>query len=164
MPTSTRFVLTTRTIAPALLVALLAGTVFFEPLSGTALAQTALRTSHKRDSILATRAVYSLSGRSRVIVEFAASADSRIFGAYGQAGKRIGSRFQVGDVDNHRLLTVAADNRVARVMIDRPTFATLERANAAIGAAAARQDYGVTGRNIGVAVIDSGVTGYHDDL
>ena len=49
-------------------------------------------------------------------------------------------------------------------MIDRPAFPTLERTGGAIGAAAARQEFGLTGNGVGVAIIDSGITTYHDDL
>jgi serine protease AprX len=48
-------------------------------------------------------------------------------------------------------------------MIDAP-FATMERTGLAIGATLARSQYGVTGKGIGVAIIDSGITNYHDDL
>jgi hypothetical protein len=47
---------------------------------------------------------------------------------------------------------------------NRPAFATLERTGAATGAALAREEYGLTGRGVGIAVIDSGITSYHHDL
>jgi serine protease AprX len=62
------------------------------------------------------------------------------------------------------LATVASDPRVERVMVDRPAFATMERTGLAIGATLARSQYGVTGKGVGVAIIDSGITSYHDDL
>ena len=43
-------------------------------------------------------------------------------------------------------------------------FATLERTGAAIAATVARQAFELTGKGIGVAVIDSGITAWHDDL
>ena len=104
-----------------------------------------------------------MTGRSRVIVQFRGDADVRVFGR-GVAGRKLDHRSQVGEVDNLALATVAADPRVERVMVDRPAFATMERTGQAIGATLARSYYGVTGRGVGVAVIDSGITNYHDDL
>jgi serine protease AprX len=117
----------------------------------------------KLDSILAERAVRNLSGRSRVLIEFNTTTDVRVFGGSGDIGRKIGTKFQVGSVENRTLLTVAADNRVARVMVDRPTFSTNQRTNVSTGAAMAKATYQLTGRNVGVAVIDSGYTN-HDDL
>ena len=77
-------------------------------------------------------------------------------GVAGPAARRAAA--QVAEVDNVALATLAADPRVARVMIDRPAFATLERTGAAIGATLAREQFGVTGKGVGVAVIDSGIT------
>ena len=102
-------------------------------------------------------------GRSRVIVQFRGDADVRVFGR-GTVGKRLDRSAQVGEVDNLVLGALASDPRVERVMVDRPAFATMERTGLAIGASLARSSYGVTGRGIGVAVIDSGVTTWHDDL
>jgi serine protease AprX len=104
-----------------------------------------------------------MAGRSRVIVQFKGDADVRVFGR-GVVGKRLDRGAQVGEVDNLALATMASDPRVERVMIDRPAFATMERTGLAIGATLARSQYGVTGKGIGVAVIDSGITTWHDDL
>ena len=48
--------------------------------------------------------------------------------------------------------------------MDRLILAMAERTNATIGAAAVRQTFGYDGTGVGVAVIDSGVTAWHDDL
>ncbi len=116
----------------------------------------------KLDSVLRHRA-RQLTGRSRIIVQFKGDADVRVFGR-GVTGRKLNRSAQVGEVDNLALATVAADPRVERVMVDRPAFATMERTGQAIGATLARSQYGVTGRGIGVAIIDSGITNYHDDL
>jgi serine protease AprX len=117
------------------------------------------------DSVLRKRAK-QLAGTSRVIVEFRDMPDVRaITGRGGVAGKRLSIlRANVAEIANTRLEALATDPRVARVYIDRPAFATLERTSNAIGAAMARQELGLTGTGIGVAVIDSGVSGWHDDL
>ena len=54
--------------------------------------------------------------------------------------------------------------RVARVTIDRPAFAAMFRTGSATGATMARQQFDVCGRGVGVAIIDSGITSWHDDL
>ena len=116
----------------------------------------------KLDSVLRHRA-RQLTGRSRIIVQFKGDADVRVFGR-GVAGRKLDRGAQVGEVDNLALAAIAADPRVERLMVDRPAFATMERTGQAIGATLVRSQYGVTGRGIGVAVIDSGITSSHDDL
>ena len=53
---------------------------------------------------------------------------------------------------------------VQQLDIDRPVFGAMERTGATVGADIVRQQMGLDGRGIGVAVIDSGVTTWHDDL
>ena len=47
---------------------------------------------------------------------------------------------------------------------DRPLGAHNYRTSITVGAAAVRQSLGFTGRGVGIAVIDSGITTWHDDL
>ncbi len=104
------------------------------------------------------------SGRTRVIVQFKGDADVRVLGQRAKHGRRLGRSGQVAEVDNVELATLAANPQVERVYLDRPAFATLERTGLSTGAALARQQLGLTGRGVGVAVIDSGITNWHDDL
>src|SRR5215510_13454597 len=106
----------------------------------------------KMDSVLRQRAA-ALVGRSRVIVEFKGDPDVRVFGRE-FAGRRLNQRAQVAEIDNRTLDDLASDPRVDRVMVDRPAFATMERTGAAVGATIARQQFSVTGRGVGVAIID----------
>jgi serine protease AprX len=118
----------------------------------------------KLDPVLQMRAG-QLSGWSRVIVEFTGARDIRAITAHrGRVGRRLGQHAQVADVENLALAAVAADPRVARIMIDRPAFPTLFRTGATIGATGARLQFDVTGRGVGVAIIDSGIAAWHDDL
>src|SRR5690348_17241527 len=107
-----------------------------------------------------------VTGRSRVILTYQASADSQaITGVGGVPGRTLaGGRLQLADVDNAKLQALAADSRVAGIALDRETFSTVERTGAAVAATVARADYGVTGRGVGVAVIDSGISHINRDL
>ncbi|MEQ1574882.1 MAG: S8 family peptidase, partial [Vicinamibacterales bacterium] len=119
----------------------------------------------KLDPVLRVRAK-QLLGRSRVIVDYHGDADVRaITQRGGRAGRQLeGFHGQVAEIDNRVLAQLAADPRVAHVRPDRPAFVTMERTGAAIGAAVAREQFDVTGKGVGVAVIDSGITAWHDDL
>jgi len=107
-----------------------------------------------------------LAGRSRVIVEFKNEPDARVLtGTRGAAGRQLlSARAQVVDVENLALTDLVSHPQVARMHIDHPAFATMERTGAAIAATIARQSFRLTGKGIGVAVIDSGITAWHDDL
>jgi serine protease AprX len=104
------------------------------------------------------------SGRTRVIVQFKGDADVRVLGKRAKTGRQLGRHGQVAEVDNVELATIAANPNVERVYLDRPTFPTLERTGLSTGATVARQQLGLTGKGVGVAVIDSGITHWHDDL
>ena len=118
----------------------------------------------KLDPLLRARA-RALLGRSRVIVEFEPGSDGTLRSPGAVAGRQLPSSLsQVVDVDNQSLEALAADPRVRRVTPDRPAFATLERTGAAVGATLVREQLGLTGAGIGVAVIDSGITAWHDDI
>src|SRR5215207_7358615 len=95
----------------------------------------------KLDSVLRQRST-QLTGRSRVIVEFMAAPDVRVF-PRGTVGGHVGERAMVGEVDNRLLVTMAGDPRVARVMVDRPAFATLDRTARAVGATTTREEFGL---------------------
>ena len=107
-----------------------------------------------------------LSGRSRVIVRFRGGLDPRLItGGGGLAGRRLVSGgAQVAHIDNRMLAELARNPQIAWVGVDHPVFPTLERTGAAIAATVASQAFKVTGKGIGVAVIDSGITAWHDDL
>ena len=106
------------------------------------------------------------SGRSRVIVRFHGNPDARLLtGSGGVAGRRLASvDAQVADIDNRLLAELARNPQIEWVGVDHPVFPTLERTGATIAATLASQAFKVTGKGIGVAVIDSGITAWHDDL
>src|SRR4051794_32973210 len=134
-------------------------------LSAASPAQAQNSASGTLDPVLRARA-RQLTGRSRVIVEYHGAADVRaVTTVRGRAGRTLaGGQLQIAEVDNIGLAALAADPRVARVSIDRETFTTMERTASAVGAQAASTDYGVTGRGVGIVVIDSGISALNDDL
>ncbi len=112
----------------------------------------------------------AVSGRAPVIVQ---ASNSGALGAVAllvqQVGGTLGRQLpildaQVAVVPNASLLVLAASTSVKRIAFDRPTISTMERTGATIGATDARQQFGYDGTGIDVAVIDSGITPWHDDL
>ena len=106
-------------------------------------------------------------GTSRVIIETtgATDADRLIRSVKGKPGRRLGLlRGQVAEIPNASLEELARRAGVRAVRLDRPVSGTLERTSAAIGAAWVRENLGLDGAGVGVAIIDSGVTAWHDDL
>lgn len=122
-------------------------------------------TPSKLDPLLQVQA-HQLSGRSRVIVEFRGAPDARVIARYrGLAGRQLGdSHGQAAEIDNAALATFASDPQVQWVGPDHDAFATLERTGAAVASTLARQQFKLTGNGVGIAVIDSGITAWHDDL
>ncbi len=125
--------------------------------------------SEKLDSILVHRS--GMTGRSDVIVtaKDAASLDE-VRTAAGKFGGSPGLRLQiihaqvVKNLPNAALIPLANIAAVKGVSLDRAVRATLERTGATVFATTVRQQWQFDGTGIGVAVIDSGITPWHDDL
>jgi serine protease AprX len=106
-------------------------------------------------------------GHSRVIVRLApgASGDAIIRTVHGIAGRRLAAGAeQVADVADGALDALARQPGVASVSLDRRVTGTLERTGATIGATFVHESLGFDGTGVGIAVIDSGVANWHDDL
>ena len=120
----------------------------------------------KLDSPLRARA-QSGRGTSRVIIETSdvSATDRLIRSLKGTPGRRLGLlRSQVAMIPNGALETLASRPGVTAVRLDRPVQGTMERTSATIGAKWVRETLGFDGAGVGVAIIDSGVTAWHDDL
>ena len=120
----------------------------------------------KLDAALRIRA-HEGRGTSRVILETTdgSAADSLIRSVAGTPGRvlpLLGG--QVAEVPDGALEDLADNPGVAFIRLDRPVEGTMERTGATTGATWARAHLGVDGSGVGVALIDSGVTSWHDDL
>jgi serine protease AprX len=120
----------------------------------------------KLDSALRAR-VEAPAGHSRVIIRYDAAQD--LAPLLGELGATPGARLplldaQVAHVPDTSLAALAAAPSVHRVSLDRAVHGTLERTAIAVGAVWARQRFAVNGTGVGIAIIDSGVTAWHNDL
>ena len=129
-------------------------------------ATTAHDADRKLDAALLQRA-HAPAGASRVIVRThdGRPATLRIQALGGVAGRELtGIGGQVATVPNTALHQLASLQEVAQVSFDRPVQGTMEAPAGAIGARWVAEQLGFDGKGVGVALIDSGVTAWHDDL
>jgi serine protease AprX len=123
----------------------------------------------KLDPLLQQRATL-LTGTSRIIVTSAAGATtsavaSVILLAGGTPGRTLPIiDAQVAEVPNAALPLLAASSLISHLSLDRLVVGAMERTGQTVGATAVRQELGYDGAGVGVAVIDSGITSWHDDL
>jgi serine protease AprX len=106
-------------------------------------------------------------GSSRVILTLDAgvSADAAIHRLRGLVGRRLVSvRGQVAYVPDSALEAISRLPGVSAVSLDRRIAGTLERTGATVGSTWVRDTLGLDGSGVGIAVIDSGVANWHDDL
>ena len=106
------------------------------------------------------------AGETDVIVELTDSGDDGdVIRGFGRKGARLsGMNGRVLRVPNGLLKRLAEHPRVKRIIHDRPVSGDVGRTAATIGSRAVVDLMGYTGAGIGVAVIDSGISGWHDDM
>ncbi len=108
------------------------------------------------------------NGESDVIIEFnddnAADETSRIRSNGGREGRRLRGRARVARMPNALLRRLADDPKIKRVHLDREVVGEVARTTTTVGARNVHAQYGYTGKGVGVAVIDSGITPWHNDL
>src|SRR5262245_25311431 len=101
------------------------------------------------------------SGWSRVIVRAsdasaATGLNSAISALGGRPGRALGViAARVADVPNGKLAALADNPRVARISLDRLALGSMERTGITVGATAVRQNLGLDGSGVGVAIVDS---------
>ena len=123
----------------------------------------------KLDSLLQPRAS-TVSGRSRVIVRSVNAASMPMVALLvQQLGGTPGRALPIleaiaADMPNAALTALASNSLVRRVALDRVVRDSLDRTAETVGATSVRQELGYDGTGISIAVIDSGVTTWHDDL
>ena len=106
-------------------------------------------------------------GDSSVIIEFNDETDAvnLVKSHGGKSGRRLAIlNARVATVSNRKLKLLANDPRVKRIHLDRPATGMVGRTAVTVGARAVQELMGYTGAGIGVAIVDSGITAWHDDL
>jgi serine protease AprX len=123
----------------------------------------------KFDAPLAASA-HQPTGQSQVIVTATngASPDAVAFLVRGLGG-RVSRPLPIinghaATVPNAALRGLAASELVRHIALDRLIVGTMERTGVAVGATAVREELGLDGAGVGIAVIDSGVAPWQDDL
>jgi serine protease AprX len=124
--------------------------------------------AHSRlDSVLIDRA-HAGSGISSVIIQTreGSTAESAIAACLGTAGLRFTAlSAQLAAIPDQCLERLALDSSVVSISVDRSVTGSLQRTTrAAVGAAWVTEHLGFDGAGVGIAIIDSGVAAWHDEL
>src|SRR5262249_15665209 len=121
----------------------------------------------KLDHELNDRANFGGANTSRVIIMLkpGCSIDADL----AKLGGRKGRTFSiisglVADLPNFVLPKPANNPGVTAIHVDRGIAGEMNYAAVVEGARAVQQQYGLDGAGVGVAIIDSGITSWHDDL
>jgi len=123
--------------------------------------------AYKLDTELETRATTNSQTRTtRVIVELVPGAKLPAqFAAFAKRDGKLGIiNGQVVDLPDRLLRQMAQHPSVFRIHYDRPAATFNYRTSMTVGTRVVRQTLGLTGAGVGVAVIDSGIATWHDDL
>jgi len=110
-----------------------------------------------------------LLGTSKVIVTIRPGHEANAEKEIKKLGGRLGKRLKLVDgmaveLPNRVIKHISERSEVLAIHHDRPINGHMNRTTVSTGARAAQQQWGYDGAGVGVAVIDSGITGWHDDL
>src|SRR4051812_13104384 len=121
---------------------------------------------YKVDQELSKRSRGNGSTKTRVIVELQPGAQvPAAFRNYMRRNGRLGIlNGQVLDLPNHLITQLAQHPDVFRLHFDRPAAGANYLTSLTTGARAVQDPLGLTGTGVGVAIIDSGIATWHDDL
>ena len=120
---------------------------------------------HKLDLEMERRKHGNLRGTSSVIVELAEGATLPAeFKQYARKNSLGIINGRVLDIPNSVLTQLEARPEISKVHDNRPIVADNYRTSFTTGAKATQRGLGLTGAGIGVAIIDSGIATFHDDL
>ena len=123
--------------------------------------------SYKLDDVLADRAAHmTASATSPVIVELQPGASLPAkYDRYVRRSASLGIiNSQVVDIPTTVLKSMAAEPAIFRLHYDRPASALNYRTALLSGTRTVQQALGYSGAGVGIAVIDSGIASWHDDL
>ena len=110
-----------------------------------------------------------LLGTSKVILTINPGQEANAEKEIKKLGGRVGRRLKLVDgmaveLPNRVIKQISERSEVLSVHFDRPIAQHMNRTAVSVGARAVQQQWGYDGAGVGVAVIDSGVAGWHDDL
>jgi serine protease AprX len=126
------------------------------------------RRSDDRNKNNTTRVIVTLAPGAKLPAEF-----KRYMRRVGDSNNNSGSNNdgkldlingQLLDVPNGLLKAIAANPSVFKLQYDRPIKTHNYRTSVTVGARSVQDFLGLTGAGIGIAVIDSGISAWHDDL
>jgi len=121
--------------------------------------------NYKVDDEVQRRGKENPSGKTQVIVELVPGAKLPAeFKRYSLNKNLDIINAQVLDLPNGLIKQLESRSDVFRIHFDRPIREHNYRTSVTVGATAARTLLGYTGEGVGVAVIDSGIAAWHDDL
>jgi serine protease AprX len=122
----------------------------------------------KLDHVMKARAG-RLFGTSRVIITVKPGDDANASSEVTKLGGRLGRKLRLIDgmvveLPNRMIRQLSERSEVLSIHYDRPTAMHMNRAAVTVGARLVQNTWGYDGAGVGVAVIDSGITDWHDDL
>jgi serine protease AprX len=118
-----------------------------------------VRRSGDRNQSRTTRVIVTLTAGAKLPAEF-----KRYMRRVGDGDTLDLINGQVLDVPNGLLKAMAANPSVFKLQYDRPIKTHNYRTAVTVGARSVQDYYGYTGAGVGIAVIDSGISTWHDDL